>query len=87
MWGLIARADNRGLGQQTWAVFRNLKPAKTMVVNCHSEQPLKLRLDRFPNATVVDGAGVPVEEHAVFGACHSTYEGIHILAVSRLSIF
>jgi hypothetical protein len=55
MLGLIARADNRGLGQQTWAVFRNLKPAKTLVVNCHSEQPLKLRLDRFPNATVVNG--------------------------------
>jgi glycosyltransferase involved in cell wall biosynthesis len=52
---LIARADNRGLGQQTWAVHRNLRPAKTLVVNCHSAQPLKLRLERFPNALVVDG--------------------------------
>lgn len=53
--GLIARADNRGLGQQTWAVHRNLRPAKTLVVNCSSAQPLKLRLERFPGATVVDG--------------------------------
>ena len=45
--GLIARADNRGLGQQTWAVQRNLQPAKTMVVDCPSMQPLQLHLDRF----------------------------------------
>jgi glycosyltransferase involved in cell wall biosynthesis len=55
MLGLIARADNRGLGQQTWAVYRNLNPAKTLVVNCHSAQPLKLRYERFPHAQVVDG--------------------------------
>lgn len=55
MFGLIARADNRGLGQQTWAVYRNLTPAKTLVVNCPSQQPLKVRLDRFPDAQVVDG--------------------------------
>jgi hypothetical protein len=53
--GLIARADNRGLGQQTWAVQRNLKPAKTMVVDCDSAQPLDLHLDRFPNAYIVRG--------------------------------
>jgi hypothetical protein len=53
--GLIARADNRGLGQQTWAAYRNLKPAKTMVVDCPSAQPLKLHLDRFPDATVIHG--------------------------------
>lgn len=52
---LIARADNRGLGQQTWAVYRNMKPAKTMVVDCPSAQPLRLHLDRFPDATVIKG--------------------------------
>ena len=55
MLGLIARADNRGLGQQTWAVFRNLQPSKTLVVNCHSAQPLALRYERFPYSLVVDG--------------------------------
>jgi len=53
--GLIARADNRGLGQQTWAVQRNLHPAKTMVVDCDSAQPLDLHLERFPNAYIVRG--------------------------------
>ena len=53
--GLIARADNRGLGQQTWAVQRNLQPAKTMVVDCPSMQPLQLHLDRFPGAHIVRG--------------------------------
>lgn len=50
--GLIARADNRGLGQQTWAFYRNMRPAKTLVVDCPSQQPLPLHLDRFPGATV-----------------------------------
>jgi glycosyltransferase involved in cell wall biosynthesis len=52
--GLIARADNRGLGQQTWELHRHLNPAKTLVVNCPSAKPLPLRLERFPDATVVD---------------------------------
>jgi glycosyltransferase involved in cell wall biosynthesis len=53
--GLIARADNRGLGQQTWAVQRQLHPAKTMVVDCPSMQPLQLHTDRFPGAHIVRG--------------------------------
>lgn len=53
--GLIARGDNRGLGQQTWAYFRHLDPVKTMLVDCPSAQPLPLHLDRFPGAAVVHG--------------------------------
>lgn len=53
--GLIARADNRGLGQQTWSFYRNMHPAKTMVVNCPSEQPLQNHFDRFPDATIING--------------------------------
>lgn len=53
--GLIARADNRGLGQQTWGYFRHLDPVKTMLVDCPSAQPLPLHLDRFPGAAVVHG--------------------------------
>lgn len=51
--GLIARADHRGLGRQTRAVFDHLSPAKTMVVNCPSAHPLPLHLEYFPGATVV----------------------------------
>jgi glycosyltransferase involved in cell wall biosynthesis len=66
--GLIARADNRGLGQQTWAVQRNLKPAKTMVVDCDSAQPLDLHLERFPNAYIVRGLPSAYEyQHFVEG--------------------
>lgn len=53
--GLIARADNRGLGQQTWAFYRHMRPAKTLVVDCPSQKPLKLHPDRFPDATIVKG--------------------------------
>lgn len=55
MIGLIARADNRGLGQQTWAFHRNMHPAKTLVVDCPSQQPLKTRFERFPDATIIHG--------------------------------
>lgn len=37
-----------------------MAPAKTMVVDCPSKQPLPLHLDRFPNATVVKG--IPTAE-------------------------
>jgi glycosyltransferase involved in cell wall biosynthesis len=53
--GLIARADARGLGIQTKAVHDNLRPAKTMVVDCPSAKPLPLRRDWFPEATWVHG--------------------------------
>lgn len=53
--GLIARADSRGLGIQTRAVYRNLKPAKTMVVDCPSAAPLPLRRDWYPDATWIHG--------------------------------
>jgi hypothetical protein len=59
--GLIARADNRGLGQQTWAVYNNLHPAKTMVVDCPSQQPLPMYFNRFPDAFVVNG--LPTADH------------------------
>ncbi|MFC9432713.1 glycosyltransferase [Nocardia sp. NPDC057030] len=53
--GLIARADNRGLGIQLWEAYRHLGPHKTMVVDCRSRAPLPLHLERFPDATVVHG--------------------------------
>jgi glycosyltransferase involved in cell wall biosynthesis len=53
--GLIARADSRGLGVQTKAVFDNLHPVKTMVVDCPSAKPLPLRRDWYPGATWING--------------------------------
>lgn len=59
--GLIARCDHRGLGQQCRSVFRALKPAKTMVVNCGSLKPLELHPEYFPGATFINGR-VPNDE-------------------------
>lgn len=52
--GLIARADNRGLGIQTWEFAQHMNPAKTLVLDVPSEQPLPFR-NRFPNAVTVQG--------------------------------
>lgn len=71
--GLIARADHRGLGQQTRAVFEQLHPAKTMVVNCPSAHPLPLHLEYFPGATVVNR--IPTDQD-----CHDFLrEGIDVV--------
>lgn len=53
--GLIARADSRGLGVQTKNVHDHLHPAKTMVVDCPSAQPLPIRKDWYPGATWIKG--------------------------------
>lgn len=62
--GLIARADHRGLGQQTRSAFRALDPARTMVVNCPSVNPLPLHLEYFPGATVVNRIPTDQDCHA-----------------------
>lgn len=60
--GLIARADNSGLGIQTWEFHRHLHPDKTLVIDlsaiadsddhCNKH----IYLDRFPGAMVHQGA-------------------------------
>jgi len=61
MLGLIARADNSGLGVQTWELYRHLQPAKTLVIDVshlhdQSEHCNKAtHLDRFPGAMVHQG--------------------------------
>jgi len=54
VFGLIARPDNRGLGQQTWAMFRNLQPDKTLLLDIPSVQPLPAHPGRFPGATMLE---------------------------------
>jgi len=48
--GLIARADSRGLGIQTKSFHDAMHPAKTLVVDCPSQQPLPVRRDWYPGA-------------------------------------
>lgn len=54
--GLIARADNSGLGMQTWEFYRHMEPEKTMVVDISKLNGNKQYLDRYPhNAEVIHG--------------------------------
>lgn len=52
---MIARADARGLGVQTKAFHDQMHPTKTLVVNCHSAMPLRVRTHWYPEATWVHG--------------------------------
>lgn len=51
--GLLARADNRGLGTQTWELYRHLHPDRTVVVDMSDHNDYPLHLERFPGAPVV----------------------------------
>lgn len=58
--GLVARADNSGLGVQTHEFYLHMKPAKTMVVDISHMNGNKVYLDRYPGAQVV--TGIPTED-------------------------
>lgn len=54
--GLIARADNTGLGIQTWEFYRAMSPVKTMVVDIGDLNGNRSFPERYPRgATVVQG--------------------------------
>lgn len=60
--GLIARAENRGLGTMTWEWYRHVRPDRTLVVDMGElARGFAMHLDRYPDATVVpfDGAQLP----------------------------
>lgn len=52
--GLIARADNRGLGNQTWELYRHLKPTRTLVASLGRRTPYDEHVARYPDARVAD---------------------------------
>lgn len=53
--GLIARADNSGLGIQTLGFFKHMHPDKTLVIDISGLNGNPVFLDRYPGATVVRG--------------------------------
>lgn len=61
-FGVIARADDRGLGNQTWEVARNLPTERVLVVRQpgSEKQGFPPDLDRFPDATIV------TDDHGMF---------------------
>lgn len=50
--GLIARADNTGIGIQTWEFFRHMKPDKTLVVDISFLNKNPQFRDRYPGEGV-----------------------------------
>lgn len=50
--GLIARADNRGLGIQTWEFYRHMHPEKTLVVMMNGLTPYTEYLERYNSSEV-----------------------------------
>lgn len=57
---LIARADNTGLGNQTWELYRHLKPSKTYIIdlttiNAQIGKKTELHLERYPDGRVLEG--------------------------------
>lgn len=57
--GLIARADNTGLGHQSWAFHRHVQPDRTLIVDLtgksESGKDLTVHPERFPGDTLVSG--------------------------------
>lgn len=53
--GLIARADNSGLGVQTLEFYRHMQPAKTMVVDISKMNGNRIYTERYPDAQMVHG--------------------------------
>lgn len=67
-WGLIARAEDRGLGNLTWAVHRHLGPDRTVVVDMGElAKGFAPHLDRYPGATVVPFVGGTLDEDTMRG--------------------
>lgn len=67
--GLIARADNRGLGMMTSAFYRAMRPAKTLLVELgpKTRQGFESWPERYPDATVVEWDGDALDESTVRG--------------------
>lgn len=53
--GLIARADNSGLGTQTHEFYKHMHPAKTMVVNISKYNNNKQYPERYPDGMHIYG--------------------------------
>ena len=57
--GLIARADDTGLGVQTHEFYRHMNPAKTLVIDLSHVNRKKNFYDRYPDAEVLKHTPYP----------------------------
>jgi hypothetical protein len=54
-----ARADNSGLGNQTYEFYRNYRPDKTAVIDISDVTGKPNHFDRYPGATIIKGIPTP----------------------------
>lgn len=74
--GLIARADNRGLGLQTYEFAHHMRPDRTLVIDPGELSPFDQHFDRFPGARVEPWDGGRISDEAIdwfLGGCDVYY--------------
>lgn len=75
--GLIARADNSGLGIQTLEFYRHMQPDKTLVVDISALNHNPIFQDRYPdNARFI--SGFPTD-----GAVREFLEGLNVVFIAE----
>lgn len=67
--GLIARADDGGLGNMTWEFFRHMEPDRTLVIDLGARGRGPAHLDRFPGAVVNVGMDHEIDEGLIRRFC------------------
>lgn len=55
--GLVARADNRGLGVMTHEFYRHMQPERTLVIAAGKFTPYEEHFDRYPDGRVAQWDG------------------------------
>jgi glycosyltransferase involved in cell wall biosynthesis len=76
--GLVARADNTGLGIQTWEFYRHMKPSRTLVVDISSLNHNKQFPDRYTEGEVMFCSGFPNA-----GTIEEFLQGLDIIFVAE----
>lgn len=78
-WGLIARGEDRGLGNMTWEIHRNLHPDRTLLLDLGDlARGFPVHPERYPEAGRLAWTGAPldaVHEKAV----RSWLEGLDVV--------
>lgn len=64
-WGLVARADNTGLGNLTWEVWRHLNPDRTVVIDVEAYRHQPTHRDRYPGSTWNIGIDIDWSEESI----------------------
>lgn len=75
--GLIARADNSGLGMQTWEFYNHMRPSKTLVVDMGGHNGNKSYPERYPTGAVWSN-GIPT-----IGAINEFLQDLDVVFVAE----